>query len=102
VTRLIPLQRKLYVRRFHLEAATAQTSKSRARVKVLDPLTSLGPSMEGELLSSSASDFRLWVPRWIIPGSAIQILISKQVVLGKVWFSTKAGTGFEIEVAVES
>lgn len=73
----------------------------RARVKVLDPLTSLGPSMEAELLSSAGSDYQLRVPRWIIPGSTVQVLTSQGVVVGRVWLATESGPGFEIEVSVE-
>lgn len=79
----------------------ANSAELRARVKVLDPLTSIGPSMEAELLGSSGSDYQLRVPRWIIPGSAVQVLTSKGVVMGKVWFAAEAGGSFEVEVAVE-
>jgi hypothetical protein len=76
-------------------------SGGRARVKVLDPMTSIGPSMEAELMSASDSDLRLRVPRWIIPGSDVQVLTPNGVVFGKAWFSVQAGAGFEIEVAVQ-
>jgi hypothetical protein len=73
----------------------------RARGKVLDPMTSIGPSMEAVLLSSSGSDLRLHVPRWIIPGSAVQVLAGDSVVFGTAWFSVKSGDGFEIEVEIQ-
>lgn len=57
--------------------------------------------MEAELLSSSDTDYQLRVPRRIIPGSTVQVLASKCVVMGKVWFTSEASGGFEIEVAVE-
>lgn len=80
---------------------TASSAGLRARVKVLDPLTSIGPSMHAELLESSASDHKLWVPRWIIPGSTVQVLTPNGVVIGTVWFSAESGQGFEIEVSVD-
>jgi hypothetical protein len=73
----------------------------RARVKVLDPMTSIGPSMEAVLFSSSRSDLRIHVPRWIIPGSAVQVLTGDNVLFGTAWFSVKSGDGFEIEVEVQ-
>jgi hypothetical protein len=57
-------------------------STRRARVKVLDPLTSIGPSMEAELVSFSASDYQLRVPRWIVPGSTVQVLTAAKVEFG--------------------
>ena len=84
-----------------VDATGADPAAVRARIKVLDPLTSMGPSMEAELLSSSDSDLQLKVPRWIIPGSAVQVLTSKGVVFGRVWSSTEAGSGFEVDIAVE-
>jgi hypothetical protein len=84
-----------------VETTAAKVAWQRARIKVLDPLTSLGPSVEAELLSFSDADYQLHVPRWIIPGSTVQILTSKRVVLGRVWLSTDDGHGFEVHVAVE-
>lgn len=84
-----------------VEATAASPAQLRARIKVLDPLTSIGPSMEAELLSSSGSDYQLRVPRWIIPGSIVQVLTSKGVLMGKVWFAAEVDGAFEIEVAVE-
>ncbi len=81
--------------------ANGPLSGIRARVKVLDPMTSIGPSMEAELVGASDSDLRLRVPRWIIPGSDVQVLTPKGVVFGKAWFSIQTAAGFEIEVAVQ-
>lgn len=72
-----------------------------ARVKVLDPMTSIGPSMRAVLLSSSESELRLRVPRWIIPGSTVQVLARGSVVFGKAWFTIQSGDGFEVEVELQ-
>jgi hypothetical protein len=84
-----------------VEAMAAGSPAHGTRIKVLDPLTSIGPSMEAELLSSSDSDYQLRVPRWILPGSVVQVLTANGVVMGKVWFAAQVRGGFEVEVAVE-
>ena len=63
-------------------------------------MTSIGPSMEAELLSLSESDLQLRVPRLIVEGSAVQVLTAKGVVFGKVWLCVPVGAECEIEVAV--
>jgi hypothetical protein len=82
------------------EKPSHSASGVRARVKVLNPMTSIGPSMEAELLSCTDSDLQIRVPRMILDGSAVQVLTPKGVVFGKVWLSLPVGKGFEIEVAV--
>ena len=62
------------------EPQTGPLSGTRARIKVLDPMTSIGPSMEAELVRATDSDLQLRVPRWIIPGSVVQVLTPKGVV----------------------
>lgn len=98
------MQRDLPVSDAYVPPRTPQKepfSGTRARVKVLDPMTSIGPSMEAELMQASDSDLRLRVPRWIIPGSAVQVLTPKGVLFGKAWFAIQTETGFDVEVAVE-
>jgi hypothetical protein len=71
-----------------------------ARVKVLNPLTSIGPSIEGELLSSSDSSLAVRVPRCVFVGSMVQVRTRERVVFGHVWSSVPAGAEFEIGIAV--
>lgn len=59
--------------------------------------------MEVELLSASDSDLKLRTRRFIIPGSAVEVLTPRGIVFGKVWFATETnreGAEFEIDVDV--
>jgi hypothetical protein len=71
-----------------------------ARVKVLDPLTSTGPSMNAELISSSKTDLRVRVPRCIYPGSSVQVRTSEEIAFGVVRSCVTAGAEYEILVAL--
>jgi hypothetical protein len=71
-----------------------------ARVKVLNPLTSTGPSMHAELISSSETDVHLRVPRCIFRGSSVQVRTHQGIVFGAVQSCVAAGSEFEIGVAL--
>jgi hypothetical protein len=60
------------------------TLDSPARIKALDPLTSLGPSATGQILNTSISGLKLKVPRAFVPGAVVQIRFQGQIVLGTV------------------
>ncbi len=77
-----------------------EAAKTMARVKVLDPLTSTGPSMHAELISSSATDLRVRVPRCIFRGSSVQVRTSEGIAFGAVQSCVPIATEFEIEVAL--
>ncbi len=72
-----------------------------ARVKVLDPLTSSGPSMHAELLSFSDADLHLRVPRRILIGSTVQVRTRGRLAFGEVRYSVSAGEQYEIGVVVQ-
>lgn len=58
--------------------------------------------MEAELVHLTESDCELRVKRLIVPGSNVQILVSGQVIFGRVWLSTETGGQlFEVDVAVD-
>jgi len=71
-----------------------------ARVKVLNPLTSTGPSMHAELTSSSETDLHIRVPRCIFRGSSVQVRTNVGIVFGAVESCVPAGAEFEIGVAL--
>jgi hypothetical protein len=71
-----------------------------ARVKVLNPLTSTGPSMHAELIGSSETDLHLRVPRCIFRGSSVQVRTHQGIVFGAVQSCVAAGSEFEIGVAL--
>jgi hypothetical protein len=72
-----------------------------ARVKVLDPLTSMGPSMQGELIDCSGSTLRIRVPRCILVGSSVHVRTPDIVAFADVISMREAGDGFEIEVTLK-
>jgi len=78
--------------------AQVRTATIRARVKVLNPLTSNGPPMFAEVLGSSPAGLRIRVPRRILVGSTVQIRTGEKFVLGTVHASASTGAEFEIEV----
>jgi hypothetical protein len=79
----------------------AQDGTATARVKVLAPLTSVGPAMRAELVGASDSGLHLRVPRFILVGSAVQIRIRDEVAFGEVRESGAVGGAYEIQVAVK-
>ena len=81
-------------------SAFDQKPRDSARVKVLNPLTSLGPAMHAKLLSSSDNDLEVRVPRSILIGSAVQVRTSEQIVFGEVQSCEPTGAEFEIGVTV--
>ena len=72
-----------------------------AKSTVLNPLTSIGPAMHGELLDVSHSGLNLRVPRSILVGSAVQIRTRDQVTFGEVRASMAVGGIYDIQVVVK-
>jgi hypothetical protein len=75
---------------------------ARARVKVLNPLTSTGPSMHAGLVNCSQTSLQVRVPRCILRGSAVQVRTSDGIVFGEVQSCVPAESEFEIEVTLQS
>jgi hypothetical protein len=67
-----------------------------ARIKVINPLMSTGPSTAARVLSLSDTCLKLLVSRAILAGSMIQLRISKRVVFGRVRCCIASGNEFEI------
>jgi hypothetical protein len=72
-----------------------------ARVKVLNPLLSMGPSMHAELLGFSEGVLKLRVPQHVLVGSTVQVRTPGRVAFGEVRSSMPAGEQDEIEVTVQ-
>src|ERR1700722_1163727 len=79
----------------------AQAGTTTAHVKVLDPLTSVGPAMHAELVGASHSGLHLRVPRFILVGRRSQIRTAGQVAFGEVRESVAVGAMYEIQVVVK-
>ena len=72
-----------------------------ARVKVLNPLSSNGPSMHAELLSLANAVLQVRVPRCVLVGSVVQVRTRDLVAFGEVRSSNPAGADYDIEVLVQ-
>lgn len=88
-TRELPMERRSAVR---------TKAQGRARIKGLDPLTSIGPSADAQILDTSSKGLKLRAPRRFLPGSIVQIRSHDGVFLGKVKYCNPAGAEFDIGV----
>jgi hypothetical protein len=80
---------------------TPAAAEVTARVKILNPLISSGPSMHGALLGFTNTGLQLRVPRCILLGSIVQVRTPGRVVFGEVRSSTPVGEQYEIEVLTQ-
>src|SRR5215475_5706533 len=71
-----------------------------ARLKVLNPLTSVGPSMHAEICSMSETGMVVRVPRGILVGSTVRVRMGENVAFGEVRSSNAIDSQFEIGVEV--
>ena len=74
---------------------------SDARVKVLDPITSLGPSGPAHVLAASSTGVHLRVYRVVFVGAMVQVRSSIGTVFGRVRYCFPSGSGFQIGVKVQ-
>jgi hypothetical protein len=76
-------------------------TESPARIKALDPLTSIGPSSNGLVLNTSSKGLKLKAPRAFFPGAVVQIRFQDRSVLGKVKYCNPSGDEFDIGVELK-
>ena len=74
---------------------------SPARVKVLDPMTSLGPSFHARVANKSSKGLKLRVPRSVLPGSVVQIRFGDGIVLGEVKYCIPVEDEFDIGICLK-
>lgn len=72
-----------------------------ARVKILQPMITTGPSMHAEVLGFNEHRMSVRVPRMIVVGSTVQVRSGERVAFGSVLSSAAVGPDYEIEVDVE-
>jgi hypothetical protein len=72
-----------------------------ARVKILQPMITTGPSMHAEILSLDEHTIRVRVPRLIVIGYTVQVRSGQRVAFGSVRAAVQVGAEYEIEVDVE-
>jgi hypothetical protein len=70
----------------------------RARVKSLDPVTSIGPSTEARIVEISRRGLKLRVRRPIMIGASVQILAERKIFLAKVRSCSSVDEDFYIGV----
>lgn len=87
----------------HIETQSQSPSPdtSGARMKVINPIGTMGPSSPALILAFSDDHLRLLVHRIVLVGSTVQVRAGDLVVFGRVCSSTDAEEGFEIEVALQ-
>jgi hypothetical protein len=71
------------------------------RVKVLDPITSLGPSAPAQLMSISESGMHIRVSSSIFVGALVQVRSSEVSAFGRVRYCIPVGSAFQIGVKVQ-
>jgi hypothetical protein len=69
-----------------------------ARVKVVDPLLTMGPSSPAHVLRVWGTGLSLRVHCAILRGSTVQVRTSDRILFGRVQFCLPSGTEFEISV----
>lgn len=83
------------------DAGWATATPAPARVKVLNPLTSTGPSMHAEILGVSETGLVARVPRSILIGSTVRVRMGENVAFGEVRSCSPRGSEFEIAMEVQ-
>lgn len=78
----------------------SQLDSATARVKVVDPLATIGPSTPARILSSSDAALSLEMHREVLPGSMVHVRTRDRIVLGRVHRCVPSGTEFEIAVQI--
>jgi len=72
-----------------------------ARIKVVDPITSLGASAPAELLAISSSGVHARVSSCMFVGAVVQVRSSALSAFGRVRYCVPAGSGFQIGVKLQ-
>jgi anti-sigma factor ChrR (cupin superfamily) len=65
------------------------------RLKLLDPVTSIGPPHPVTVVEISRNGLKVVTPRYLIPRTLVQIRFSGRAVLGEVRYCLKTESGFQ-------
>jgi len=85
-----------------LEADPQINSNVAARIKVLDPITSVGPSAPAHLLNMLSQGLHVRVCRLMLVGARIHVRSPLGHAFGNVRYCIPAGLGFQIGVKLEA
>jgi hypothetical protein len=77
-------------------------SNTAARIKVLNPITSNGPSGPAHLMNASAHSLHVRVPRLIFIGALVHVRSSIGITFGHVRYCIPAGSEFQIGVKLQA
>ena len=69
-----------------------------ARLKSVDPVTSVGPSATVRIVEISRSGLKIFVDKDFFPKTLVQIIASNQIMMGQVRHSTRVEGGFHMGV----
>src|SRR5665213_280904 len=70
----------------------------RARLKSLDPVTSIGPSTVVKVIEISRRGLKIFVHRLVVPNSVVQVTMFHEVITGRVRHCTAVPGGFHIGI----
>ena len=65
------------------------------RLKWLDPVTSVGPPHDVQIIEISRTGLKILTPRYLIPKTLIQIHFNGKAMLGKVVYCEKSDSGYQ-------
>jgi hypothetical protein len=70
----------------------------RAKLKSLDPLTSLGPSTAVQVIEMSRHGFKIFATRSYLPNSVVLLRMSRELITGRVRHCTPVSGGFHLGI----
>jgi hypothetical protein len=65
------------------------------RLKLLDPVTSVGPPHDVLVTEISHSGFKIRTPRYLIPKTLVQVHFAGKAILGEVRWCTRTDSGYD-------
>ena len=85
-----------------LDEEEARQINSVARIKILDPITSIGPSAPAHLLNASPQSLHVRVSRLMFVGARVHVRSPLGQGFGSVRYCIPAGSEFQIGVRLEA
>jgi hypothetical protein len=64
------------------------------RLKLLDPLTSVGPPHDVHIIEISRTGLKIQTPRYLIPNTIVQVHFNGLAKLGKVRYCSRSESGY--------
>ncbi len=64
------------------------------RLKLLDPVTSVGPPHDVQVVEISHKGFKIRTPRYLIPKTLVQVRFNGKALLGEIRYCNKMESGY--------